>query len=192
LHLREKTLVLFAGDNGTARFGVETATVNGRRISGQKATMLEGGSREPLIANWPGVTPAAKVNHYLIDFSDFFATVAELGGAPLPDGVKLDSHSFAAQIKGEKGKPRDWVYVKLNGKSYVRDARFKLTNRGELFDLSEAPYKEIAISEDTKDEAAMGARKRLQEILNQLPTAPSSGPAGKKAGKGKKKAAKQV
>src|ERR1019366_1304409 len=48
LHLREKTLVLFTGDNGTARFGVETATVNGRSISGMKGTMLEGGSRVPL------------------------------------------------------------------------------------------------------------------------------------------------
>ncbi|MEY2429586.1 MAG: hypothetical protein QOJ40_2471 [Verrucomicrobiota bacterium] len=192
LHLREKTLVLFTGDNGTARFGAEAAKVNGRSISGQKATMLEGGSREPLIANWPGVTPAAKVNHDLIDFSDFFATLADLGGASLPEGVKLDSHSFAQQIKGEKGKPRDWLYVELNGRSYVRDARFKLTNRGELFDLSEAPYKEIAISEDTKDEAAIGARKRLQSILDQLPTAPSSGPAGKKAKGGKKKAAKQA
>ena len=36
--LQEKTLVLFTGDNGTARFGVEKATVNGKSISGQKAT----------------------------------------------------------------------------------------------------------------------------------------------------------
>jgi arylsulfatase A len=172
LHLREKTLVLFTGDNGTARFGVTAATVNGRSISGQKATMLEGGSRVPLIANWPGVTPKGKVNRDLIDFSDFFATFAELGGAPLPEGVKLDSHSFAAQIKGEKGKPRDWVYVELNGKSYVRDARFKLTNHGEFFDLSEAPYREIAVASDTTDAAALGARKNLQAVLAQLPTAP--------------------
>ena len=81
LHLREKTLVIFTGDNGTARFGVEKATVNGRPISGMKATMLEGGSRVPLVVNWPGATPAGKVNHDLIDFSDFFATFAELAGA---------------------------------------------------------------------------------------------------------------
>jgi arylsulfatase A len=192
LHLREKTVVLFSGDNGTARFGAEAATVNGRAISGMKATMLEGGSRVPLIANWPGITPAAKVNHDLIDFSDFFATFAELGGAALPDGVKLDTHSFAAQIKGEKGAPRDWLYVELNGKSYVRNARFKLTNGGEMYDLSEAPYKEILIARDTTDEAAMAARKHLQEILDQLPTAPASGPAGKKGAKAaKKKARKQ-
>jgi arylsulfatase A len=190
LHLREKTLVLFTGDNGTARFGVNATTVNGRRISGMKATMLEGGSRVPLLVNWPGVTPAGKVNHDLVDFSDFFATFAELTGAPLPEGVKLDSHSFAAQIKGLKGAPRDWVYVELNGKSYARNARFKLTNGGELFDLAEAPYREISVSSTTTDAAAIAARQQLQEVLKQHPTAP--GGSAKKAGKaGRKKARKQ-
>jgi len=172
LHLREKTLIVFTGDNGTARFGVETATVNGRKISGQKATMLEGGSRVPLIVNWPGVTPAGTVNRDLIDFSDFFATFAALAGAPLPEGVKIDSHSFAPQIKGEQGTPREWVYVELNGRAYVRDIRFKLTKRGDLYDLTEAPYKETIVANDSTDAAAVSARKRLQAVLSQLPTAP--------------------
>jgi arylsulfatase A len=190
LHLREKTVVLFAGDNGTARFGVETATVNGRKISGMKGTMLEGGSRVPLIVTWPGVTPAGKVNHDLTDFSDFLVTFAELGGAALPKGVKLDGHSFAAQIKGETGRPREWVYVELNGKSFARDGRFKLTNKGELYDLVEAPFKEILVAQDTTDPAAIAARKHLKEILDEHPTAPAG--EGKKAGKaGKKKGRKK-
>ena len=188
LHLREKTLVIFTGDNGTARFGADTATVDGRRISGRKATMLEGGSRVPLIANWPGVTPAGKVNHDLIDFSDFCATVAELGGAKLPEGVRLDSRSFAGQIKGEKGSPREWIYVELNGKSYVRDSRFKLTNNGELFDLSDAPFKEIAIEKTSADSGATAARKSLQAVLDDHPTAPP-GAAPENAKKKKKKKA---
>jgi arylsulfatase A len=191
LHLREKTLVVFTGDNGTARFGVQTATVNGKSISGQKATMLEGGSRVPLCANWPGVTPAGKVNHDLIDFSDFYATFAELTGASLPDMV-LDSRSFAAQIKGEKGKPREWAYVELNGKSYARNARYKLTNAGEMYDLSDAPYKEISVARDTSDPAAVVARRELQAVLDQHPAAPGGGAAGKKAAKAAKKAAKKA
>ncbi len=151
--------------------------------------MLEGGSRVPLVVNWPGTTPAGKVNHDLVDFSDFFVTFAELAGAPLPEGVKLDGHSFAAQIKGQKGTPRDWVYVELNGKSYARNARFKLTNGGGLFDLSEAPYKEIPVPSDTTDPAAIAARKQLQTVLKEHPTAPPG--LGKKAGKaGKKKGRK--
>ena len=171
-HLRDKTLVLFTGDNGTARFGAETATVNGRRVNGQKGTMLEGGSRVPLVVNWPGVTPAGKVNHDLIDFSDFFATFAELGGAKPPEGVTLDSHSFAAAIKGQTGKPRDWVYVELNGKSYVRDARFKLTNGGELFDLSEAPFKETPVPQDTTEPAAVAGARLCRRCWTSIPPSP--------------------
>jgi arylsulfatase A len=190
LHLRERTLVLFTGDNGTARFGVNTATVNGRRISGMKGTMLEGGSRVPLIVNWPGVTPPAQVNHDLIDFSDFFATFAGLAGVPLPEGAKLDGHSFAQQIKGEKGRPRDWVYVELNGRSYSRNPRFKLTNGGDLYDLSEAPYKETPVSITTSDPAVLAARQQLQEVLRTHIAA--SGGLGKKAAKaGRKKARKR-
>jgi arylsulfatase A len=131
------------------------------------------------------------VNHDLTDFSDFFATFAELGGAKLPEGVTLDSHSFAAQIKGEKGVPREWVYVELNGKSYVRDARYKLTHGGALFDLSEAPYKEILVPKVTADAAAVTARTRLQKILDEHPTAPGKEQDGKKAAKKAKKAARQ-
>ena len=174
LKLRERTVVLFTGDNGTARFGVNAATVNGKPISGQKATMLEGGSRVPLLVNWPGTTPAGKVNADLTDFSDFFATVAELGGAKLPGGVTLDSHSFAPQIKGERGAPRDWVYVELNGRSYVRDARYKLTNRGELFDLRAAPFRETLVARETASPEAVAARTKLQAILDQHPTAPGA------------------
>jgi len=180
LHLREKTLILFSGDNGTAHFGADRSTLGGRRINGQKASMLEGGSRVPLIANWPGTTPAGAVNHDLTDFSDYFATCAELGSAALPAGVTLDSRSFAAQIKGAQGQPREWIYVELNGRSYVRNARYKLTNGGELFDLKEAPFVETPVPADTTDADAIAARKRLKEILDQLPTAPANASADKK------------
>jgi arylsulfatase A len=164
--LTKKTVVIFTGDNGTATFGVKQATVDGKAISGQKSKMLEGGSRVPLAVHWPGHTPAGKVNNNLTDFSDFFATLAELAGAGLPKGVKLDSHSFAPQIEGKKGSPRDWVYVELNGKSYVRDAKYKLTAEGELFDLSEAPFKETLVEKDSTDSDAVKARKALQLVLD--------------------------
>ena len=113
------------------------------------------------------------------DFSDYFATFAELGGAALPAGITLDSQSFAPQIRGQKGRAREWIYVELNGKSYVRNARYKLTNHGELLDLKEAPFIEAPVPADTTDAGAIAARKRLQEILAQLPTAPGT-PAGNK------------
>jgi hypothetical protein len=64
------------------------------------------------------------------------------------------------------------VYVELNGKSFVRDERFKLTNSGELFDLSEAPFKEMPVTADTTDAAAIAARNTLQTVLDQHKAAP--------------------
>jgi arylsulfatase A len=194
LGLREKTLIVFTGDNGTARMGVELATVDGKPISGQKGTMLEGGSRVPLIVNWPGTTPAGQVKKDLVDFSDFFPTFAELGGAKLPEGATIDGHSFAPQIRGKKGTPRDWAYVELNGKSYVRNAGFKLTNRGELFDMSEAPFKEILVPAAATNAAATTARATLQKALDENQAAPAVAKDGKKKQKkaAKKKAARQA
>ena len=189
LNLREKTLIVFAGDNGTARGAAVRETLNGRPIHGQKASMLEGGSRVPLIVNWQGTAPAGTVNHDLTDFSDFFPTFAQLGGAALPAGVTIDGQSFAPQIKGEKGQPREWVYVELNGNSYVRNARFKLTNGGDLFDLKDAPFTEIRVPGDSTEVEVVAARKRLQEILTEHPASPGVAVAeGKKQRKRVKKA----
>jgi arylsulfatase A len=161
LKLREKTLVVFAGDNGTAG----RSLVGGRRISGAKGTMWEGGSRVPLIVNWPGTTPAGKVSHDLVDFSDFFPTFAELAGAKLPEGVTIDGHTFAPQVRGLPGNPREWVYVELEGRCYVRSARWKLTGTGELFDMKEAPFVEVPVAADAADAEPVAARKTLQDVF---------------------------
>jgi arylsulfatase A len=184
LKLREKTLIVFAGDNGSIRPPAYTP-VKGKLLSGHKASMSEGGSHVPMIVNWPGTTPAGAVNNDLTDFTDFFPTFAELGGASLPQGVTIDGRSIAPRIKGEKGKPRQWVYVELMGKSYVRDARWKLANDGELFDLKDAPFKEIPVPSGSADAEAVAARKRLQAILDQHPAGPYDKAAGGKQKKPK-------
>jgi arylsulfatase A len=190
LGLREKTVILFTGDNGTARFGADQAIIRGRRINGMKGTMLEGGSRVPLIASWKGTAPEGRVLEDLVDFSDFFVTFAELAGAKLPQGVALDGHSFAPQLRGEKGSPREWVYVQLGMKWYVCDQGWKLTQYGELFDLSDAPFVESPVPAETANDQAKAARQRLQAVLDKLD--PAAGkmvpdePRAKKAGRKKR------
>jgi arylsulfatase A len=182
LKLREKTLVVFTGDNGTARFGQDRSTLKGRRIHGQKGSMMEGGSRVPLMASWPGTTAAGEVNRDLTDFSDFFPTFAEVAGAPIPPSLTIDGRSVAPQLKGRQGSPREWVYVELAGRSYVRDARYKLTNGGEFFDMKDAPFNEIPIPRGAETGEARTARSRLQRVLAEHPTA-----RGKATGKAAKK-----
>jgi len=163
--LRENTLIVVTGDNGSAG-GVPT--VNGRKVDGHKGTMLEGGSRVPLIANWPGVTPAGGVRKDLIDFTDMLPTFAAVAGAPLPAGRVIDGHSFAPQLRGQPGQPRDWAYTQLNDDRYVRDARWKLTGNGELFDMKDAPYAQIPVPAASPDPEAKAARAKLQAVLDTL------------------------
>lgn len=124
-----------------------------------------GGSRVPFIASWPGVTPKGAVSKDMVSFADPLATFVELAGAKLPEGMKFDSRSLAPQLRGEKGTPREWVYVQLNAKWFVREPGFKMNEAAELFEMSDAPFVEklIAAAEDT--EASKAARQRLTAIL---------------------------
>ncbi len=166
LGLREKTLVVFSGDNGTA--AGYPSPVHGRMVNGWKATMFEGGSRVPYIASWPGVTPAGTVSQDIVSFADQVPTFAELGGAKLPEGVKIDGRSLAPQLRGEKGMPREWAYVQLGPRWFVREPGYKMNEKGELFDMSDAPFveKPVAAGEDTA--ASKAARARLTAVLAEL------------------------
>jgi len=191
MQLREKTLIVITGDNGSVPVG----TINGRRVDGRKSTLLEGGSRVPLIANWKGVTPPGKVVSDLVGFSDFYATFAELAAAPLPAGLKLDSQSFAPQLRGQPGTPREWVYVQLGAKWYARSDRWKLNQDGELFDMQDAPFAQKLVSTEGSSDEAQAARQKLQAVLADLNPAggetkdrpKKKGAEGKKAKKEKKR-----
>jgi arylsulfatase A len=164
LNLREKTLVVLVGDNGN----VDPSTIHGRMVDGVKHELNEGGSRVPLVANWKGTTPAGRVLPDLVDFTDFYMTFAELAGAKLPEGHKLDGRSFAPQLRGEKGNPREWVFVQIADKWYARGDRYKLYNDGQLFDMSDAPFSEKLVPRATENEAAKSARQQLQVALGEL------------------------
>jgi len=184
LGLRKNTLIVFAGDNGTA-VGYPS-TIKGRLINGAKGSMLEGGSHVPFIASWPAVTPAGKVLADLVSFADPYATFAELAGASLPENLKIDGKSFAPQLRGETGTPRDWAYVQLGARWFVREAGFKLNERGELFDMSDAPFAEKPVPADGDTQASKSARLRLTAALKELNPAggkTDTGGAGARGGR---------
>ena len=189
LGLRENTLVIFSGDNGTAL--TFPSPIGGRMINGKKASMLEGGSRVPFIASWPGVTPAGRVSKDIISFADPHATFLELAGVKPPVGLKFDSQSFAAQLRGQPGQPRAWAYVQLGQHWFVREPGFKMDERGELFDMSDAPFVEKPVAASADSEASKAARQRLSAALKELNPAAGKTDAGgggaKKNKKGKRK-----
>ena len=168
LGLRKNTLIIFCSDNGTAPQYSDIATIHGQRLSGQKGSMLEGGSHIPFIASWPGTIAAGKVVPDLIDFSDILPTLAAVGGAKLPAGVTLDGRSFLPVLEDQTGDSRPWVYVELHGQRFVCDTKWKLDNYQELLNLDEAPFKETVITDPNSVAGAADARERLYQSLENL------------------------
>ncbi len=206
LGLSDNTVILFAGDNGTAKLSGAIAdqrdyiTIGGRQTNGTKGQMEEGGTRVPLIASWKGTAPQGKVLSDMVDFSDFYATFAELAGSKLPQNLEIDGRSFAPQLRGQKGNPREWIYVQLGRDWYVKNRGWKLNQRGELYDMKQAPFEETLVPAEAKDADAVAARKRLQTVLDQLDPAggkseavgpTKGGKDGKNARKGQRKKAAQ-
>jgi arylsulfatase A len=195
LKLRENTLVVFFGDNGTGGGYADRSTVKGRRLSGAKGDMLEGGALVPMIVNWPGRTPAGKLCADMVDSTDFVPTFAEFAGAKLPEEIVIDGRSLAAQFRGEKGQPRDWAFIQLARNWYVRTTGWKLNQAGEFFDMSEAPWGEKLVAPGTESPAGLAARQRLAAALTQLNPAggiPDTGdPSGRHASNVNKKEKKK-
>ncbi len=161
--LRENTLLIFTGDNGTTK-GIPSK-LGERTVIGGKSTMKDTGSHVPLIVSWPGTAPAGKTLDDLVDFSDVVPTLCELTGANLPGGT-IDGRSFAEQIRGRAGTPRDWVFVQLGKNRFTRDKRWKLHADGRLFDLQSDPEEQAPLASDSPEAAA--ARKRLEQPLSTL------------------------
>lgn len=192
LQLRERTLIIFSTDNGTSTVGYsaehdprkQTGLIGGRHIFGHKGELLEGGGRVPLIANWKGVTPVGQHRNDLIDFSDLLPTFAEIAGGSLPKEFTFDGRSFAPQIRGETGNPRDWIFVQLGLNWYARSSDWKVNSKGELYSMKDAPFAEYLVAPNAMDDSAKSAKASLDKVLAAL--APETGKLDAEKGRGTK------
>jgi len=171
LQLREKTLLIFLGDNGT---GAGSRSMMGSRIViGGKGQTTAAGMHVPLIVNWPGKTPAGKASSDLVDSTDLLPTICEAAGIGLPANLMVDGRSFLPQLQGKPGSPREWIYCWYSPRGealqeFVFTQRYKLHRDGRFFEIDKTgaetrlpPVAELA------GEAAQAAR-RLQAVLDQF------------------------
>lgn len=173
LGLRDDTLVIFTGDNGTHN-SIRTRMTDGRRIRGDKGQPTDGGTRVPLIANWPGVIAAGQVNDNLIDFSDFLPTLVELTGAKLPGDRVVDGRSFLRQLKGEAGEVRDWVFCHYDPRwggrepaRFARTQRWKLYGDGRFFDIENDVLEAEPLEVSGLADEVKGVYGMLQGVLDE-------------------------
>lgn len=171
----ENTIIMFTADNGT-NTGI-TSQWNGQSIRGGKGGMTDMGTHVPFVASWRGTGPNGVVLDDLIDFTDFYATLAEAASIQVGKRDPIDGRSFLPQLRGDPGNPRQWVlchyqpyWNKVPGQ-FARTEHFKLYRDGRYFhvpvDLSEA--NNLAVGDSGKLGEEM--RRMLSTLLQQCPPA---------------------
>jgi arylsulfatase A-like enzyme len=125
--LDERTLVLFASDNGPwLSYGDHAGSAGPLREG--KATAWEGGVRVPCLARWPGRIPAGTVCREPAMTIDVLPTLAQLAGAALPEHP-IDGLDIGPLLAGRPGakSPHEALYFYWNRElQAVRSGRWKL------------------------------------------------------------------
>lgn len=173
--LADNTLVIFTSDNGGQLQSVwgnapsEWFHANGI-LRGGKQESYEGGLRVPMIARWPGKTPAGAVSHHPLYFADFMPTFCELLGSPPPEYT--DGISFLPTLENRPQEQKSHAYLywmhrwtNNNLDHAVRAGKWKAvkrhTNPIEIYDLG-------ADLSETKNLAAANPERiaEMQRIID--------------------------
>ncbi len=174
----ENTLFLFTTDNGT--LPRITSVQNGKEIRGGKRLPTDAGTHVPLIAWWPGKIRPGQISDELVDFSDFYPTLAETAGISLDAEVERKAHrdgmSFYPQLIGKEGPTREWIHIfaqprpeRQEAVQFVRDRRWKLYATGEFFDTQEDPLETTNIAGSRMSQEARASLMELKLALAKYP-----------------------
>ena len=103
LGIADHTIIVFFSDNGGNMYDTvdDTTPTSNQPLRGGKATVFEGGVREPCIVAWPGVTPAGSHNDTVIQSEDFFPTFVHLLGLTTPPGQIFDGTNISGTFAGQ-------------------------------------------------------------------------------------------
>ena len=171
--LRENTLVLFIGDNGTDRR--VTTQYEGREIQGNKGYTNQYGTHVPMIANWPGTIDPGIINNNLIDFTDFLPTLMDVAGHVLPSNEVFDGLSFYEQLVGEADSVRSWIFChyaprwgEFEHRRFVYNHRWKLYGDGTIYDVAADPEELNQVDRATLDGEEMEVIASFEEVLGRM------------------------
>ncbi len=155
LGLDDKTLVVFASDNGAA---YNDALFNhSGSLRGRKRDMYEGGIRTPAIARWPGKIKPGVVSEQVWAFFDVLPTIAGLTGQKTPEG--LDGVSILPVLLGGPVVEHPPMYWEFHERGFDQAARigdWKAVKNGvkgpiELYDLKADPAEQHDVASQNPD-----------------------------------------
>jgi len=124
LGLEDNTIVIFFSDNGgmsAANFGNPERVIPDSQLDkaystsnlplrGAKGWLYEGGIREPMIVKWPSQGKQGTVCEVPVISTDFFPSILDMLGLPIPQENKLNGVSIVPLLKGKDKLDRKALY----------------------------------------------------------------------------------
>jgi len=161
LGIAENTLVVFSSDNGPHLEGgadPDYFDSNGP-LRGYKRDLYEGGIRVPTLMRWPGHIAAGSTTDHVSAFWDFMPTLAELTGAPLPEGT--DGISFLPTLLAEGQQPAHdylyWEFHERGGRIAFRKGTWKAVKYNYLKE-PDAPFELYDLQNDLGETRNLAAQ----------------------------------
>lgn len=165
LNVADNTIVVWFHDNGP----------NGVRwngdMKGRKGSTDEGGVRSPLYLRWTAGVAAGTVIPEIASARDLLPTLCDLAGIPCDVDKPLDGVSLAPLLHGNSD---DWPSRELishwKNKVSIRSQRFRLGDKGQLFDMVADPGQRKNVAKQ-HPEVAASLNEKLQQYRGEfLPT----------------------
>ena len=95
--LRETTLIIYVGDNGSPH-DVCSLVHEHNEICGGKGKTADSGTHVPLICSMPGTIPSGSTQSDMVEATDFLPTMFEATNLSFPEGFHIDGKSFYSQL----------------------------------------------------------------------------------------------
>ncbi|HOQ32204.1 MAG TPA: sulfatase-like hydrolase/transferase [Candidatus Hydrogenedens sp.] len=159
--MKEKTIVIFTGDNGTGGSG--------------KGQPTELGARVPMIIWGPGYVKQRGSVMELTDLSDILPTLCDWAGVPVPKDRPMDGVSLMPFLIGKCETTREWIFSFIADRRILRTKRWLLEDNsplhyGRLYDCGDSRdgtgYKEVTNSDDPE---VIKAKEYFNQLLEKLP-----------------------
>ena len=171
LGVADRTIILFFGDHGWHL---------GEHTHWQKMSLMEESVKAPLIIAAPGISGAGRASKALVEFVDFYATLAELCGLTPPAGIEgvslaplLDDP--ASSVKDAAFSQVQWedrIFGRTLRTSRYRYIRWEGDGGGEeLYDHDTDPREFTNLATDRAHGAVLDS---MRSMLERGPAAPQA------------------
>lgn len=140
LKLAENTVVIFSSDNGGvggyAREGIakdSSDTTDNAPLRSGKGSLYEGGTRDPFIVRWPGVTKPGSACDVPAIHVDVYPTLLDIAGAKPPANYVLDGESLVPLLRDAGASlQREAIYQHFPGYLGMGQGQWRTTPVGVI------------------------------------------------------------